>query len=175
VGACFVNTDLTIGRARILKHLKHRWAVEVMFRVLKEQFGLGDCRCRGAKSLSRWVELVLLAYAIAGLTRWGRQLLQQKTTWFEACCHWGNRLICPVEQTRIGLDTLTRLISWTLKSASSPLPQEDHRFMKDLCISQLFLQQGPQYRSRGQRRVSHHQTNQWNRDCQANKPFAKMV
>jgi len=116
-------TDLTIGRTQILKHLKCRWSVEVMFRILKEQFGLGDCRCRGAKSLNRWVELVLLAYAIAGLTRWGRQLLQQKITWLEARCHWGNRLICPAEQVHVWLATLIHLISWTLKSAFSPLPK----------------------------------------------------
>jgi len=116
-------TDLTIGRVQILNHSKHRWSVEVMFRILKEQFGLGDCRCRGTRSLSRWVELVLLAYAMAGLTRWGRQLLKQKITWFEARCHWGNRLLCPIEQVRVWLATRTHLISWTLKSALSPLPK----------------------------------------------------
>jgi hypothetical protein len=42
-----------------------------MFKMLKEHFGLGECRCRGKQSLLRWVELVLLAYVLAGLTRWG--------------------------------------------------------------------------------------------------------
>jgi len=61
--------------------------------VLKEQFGLGDCRCRGEKSLKRWVELVLLAYVLAGLTRWGRQLLRHAPTWLEVRFHWGKRLL----------------------------------------------------------------------------------
>ena len=64
-----ICTDLSLGRRQIFRHLKHRWWVEVISRTLKEGFGLGDLRCRGERSLERWVELVLLAYTLAGLTR----------------------------------------------------------------------------------------------------------
>ena len=40
-----------------------------MFQTLKEEFGLGDCHCRGERSLGWWAELLLLAYTLAGLTR----------------------------------------------------------------------------------------------------------
>jgi hypothetical protein len=64
-----ICTDLALGCQQILGHLKRRWGIEVMFKALKEHFGLGDCRCREEKSLARWVELVLLAFVLAGLTR----------------------------------------------------------------------------------------------------------
>ena len=51
-----ICTDLAIGRRQILRHLKRRWGIEVMFKMLKEHFGLGDCRCRGERSLEHWVE-----------------------------------------------------------------------------------------------------------------------
>ena len=76
-----ISTDLSLGRQQILRHLRRRWGVEVMFRTLKEGFGLRDLRCRGKRSLRRWVELVLLAYVLAGLTRWGRQLKGQRPSW----------------------------------------------------------------------------------------------
>jgi hypothetical protein len=44
---------------------------------------LGECRCRGEHSLERWVELVCLAYVLAGLTRWGKQLAKQDLSWIE--------------------------------------------------------------------------------------------
>ena len=73
-----VCSELAWNRGQILGHLKRRWGIEVMFKMLKEHFGLGECRCRGKQSLLRWVELVLWAYVLAGLTRWGKQLMGQK-------------------------------------------------------------------------------------------------
>ncbi len=64
-----ICTELSWNRSQILRHLKRRWGIETMFKTLKEHFGLGDCRCRGKRSLERWVELVLLAYVLAALTR----------------------------------------------------------------------------------------------------------
>jgi hypothetical protein len=119
-----ICTDLTVGRAQILRHLKQRWSVEVLFRILKEQFGLGDCRCRGAKSLKRWVELVLLAYVLAGLTRWGRQLLKGQPTWLEVRSHWGERLIRWDQEVGSWLAALSRLISWLFPFALSPLHKQ---------------------------------------------------
>jgi hypothetical protein len=71
-----ICTDLALGCQQILGHLKRRWGIGVMFKALKEHFGLGDCCCRGEKSLARWVELVLLAFVLAGLTRLGKRLLR---------------------------------------------------------------------------------------------------
>lgn len=119
-----IYTDLTVGRTQILKYLKQRWAVEVMFRILKEQFGLGDCRCRGAKSLNRWVELVLLAYVLAGLTRWGKQLLKQKPIWLEARFHWAEHLIRPIHLVNDWLATFSRLLQSVLQFPFSWLPNQ---------------------------------------------------
>jgi len=107
-----ICTDLAIGCQQILRHLKRRWGVEVMFKMLKEHFGLGDCRCRGKQSLERWVELVLLAYVLAGLTRWGRQLLGQKPSWGEVRQQWGWSLISRASEVKGWLATLWRLVVW---------------------------------------------------------------
>jgi hypothetical protein len=89
--------DLELSRPTILRHLKRRWGIEVMFKLLKEQFGVGDCRCRGPQSLARWVELVLLAYVLAGLTRWGKQLRGEEPRWGAVRQSWGWTLIQTVE------------------------------------------------------------------------------
>lgn len=86
-----------------------------MFKMLKGHFGLGDCRCRGKQSLKRWVELVLLAYVLAGLTRWGRQLLRQEPSWGEVRQEWGWSLISSVTEVRGWLAALRRLLSWGLQ------------------------------------------------------------
>ncbi len=88
-----ICTDLSLGRQGILRQMKRRWGVEVLFKMLKEHFGLGDCRCRGDCSLERWVELVLLAYVLAGLTRWGKQFVGQRRSWDEVRQEWGWSLI----------------------------------------------------------------------------------
>lgn len=119
-----ICTDLTVGRQQILNHLKQRWSVEVMFRVLKEQFGLGDCRCRGAQSLSRWVELVLLAYVLAGLTRWGKQLLKHKLTWLQVRFHWAQRLMRWLQQVNGWLAAFSRLLPWFFPFSPSWLPDK---------------------------------------------------
>ena len=107
-----ISTDLSLGRQQIQRHLKRRWGIEVMFKLLKEQFGLGDCRCRGPKSLARWVELVLLAYVLAGLTRWGKQLRGEQPRWGEVRQEWGWSLISPASEVRGWLATLWRLLLW---------------------------------------------------------------
>jgi len=106
-----ISTDLSLGREQILRHLKRRWGIAVLFKLLKEQFGLGDCRCRGERSLPRWVELVLLAYVLAGLTRWGKQLLGEKPSW-------GWTLIQAVTEVRDWLAVLWRLILWGIQTLS---------------------------------------------------------
>jgi hypothetical protein len=107
-----ISTDLSLFREQILRHIKRRWGIEVLFKLLKEQFGLGDCRCRGEKSLARWVELVLLAYVLAGLTRWGKQLLGEQPSWGEVRQSWGWTLIQTATEVRGWLATLGRLILW---------------------------------------------------------------
>ena len=93
-GRCtVVCSELAWNRSQILRHLKRRWGIAVMCKMLKEHFGLGECRCRGKQSLVRWVELVLWAYVLAGLTRWGKQLLGQKPSWGEVRQEWGWSLI----------------------------------------------------------------------------------
>jgi len=125
-----ICTDLELGRQQILRHLKRRWGVEVMFRMLKEHFGLGDCRCRGKRSLERWVELVLLAYVLAGLTRWGRQLMGQRPSWGEVRQEWGWSLIQTAAEVRGWLATLGRLLGEFLQlfpPSPSPSPRRNRR------------------------------------------------
>jgi len=110
-----ISTDLSLGRRQILRHLKRRWGIEVMFKMLKEHFGLGDSRCRGKRSLERWVELVLLAYVLAGLTRWGKQLLGRKPSWGEVRQEWGWSLIQTATEVRGCLAALERLILWSFQ------------------------------------------------------------
>jgi len=105
-----ISTDLSLFREQILRHIKRRWGIEVLFKLLKEQFGLGDCRCRGEKSLARWVELVLLAYVLAGLTRWGQP--GEQPSWGEVRQSWGWTLIQTATEVRGWLATLGRLILW---------------------------------------------------------------
>ncbi len=105
-----ICTDLKLGRQQILRHLKRRWGIEVMFKLLKGQFGLGDCRCRGERSLERWVEGVLLAYVLAGLTRWGKQWLKQEPSWGEVRQEWGWSLSSPAEEVGEGPAPLWRLL-----------------------------------------------------------------
>ena len=81
-----------------------------MFRTLKEEFGLGDLRCRGEPSLERWVELALLAYILVGLTRWGKQLRGERQSWGEVRKGWGWSLISISSEVRGWLATLWRLI-----------------------------------------------------------------
>ncbi len=107
-----ICTELSWNRGQILRHLKRRWGVEVIFKLLKGQFGLGECRCRGKRSLERWVELVLLAYLLAGLTRWGKQLLGEKPSWGEVRQAWGWPLISMVKEVQGWLAALARLILW---------------------------------------------------------------
>jgi hypothetical protein len=114
-----ICTDLTLGRQQILRHLKRRWGIEVMFKTLKEHFGLGECRCRGKQSLLRWVELVLLAYVLAGLTRWGKQLMGQRPSWGEVRQEWGGSLISIVLEVKGWLATLGRLLLWVFQVFSS--------------------------------------------------------
>jgi len=113
-----ISTDLSLFREQILRHLKRRWGIEVLFKLLKEQFGLGDCRCRGERSLPRWVELVLLAYVLAGLTRWGQQLSGEQPSWGEVRQSWGWTLIQAVTEVRGWLATLGRLILWGFQTLS---------------------------------------------------------
>ena len=121
-----ISTDLSLNRQQILRHLKRRWGIEVMFRMLKEHFGLGDCRCRGKQSLERWVELVLLAYVLAGLTRWGKQLLGEKPRWGEVRQSWGWSLISLAEEVRGWLATLWRLLLQGFQFLSSvPKAQQE--------------------------------------------------
>jgi hypothetical protein len=89
-----------------------------MFKALKEHFGLGDCRCREEKSLARWMELVLLAYVLAGLTRWGKQLLRERPSWGEAREEMGWSPILMATEVRGWLATLGRLILWIFRSLS---------------------------------------------------------
>jgi hypothetical protein len=105
-----ICTDCGWNRSAILRHLKRRWGIEVMFRLTKEQFGLGECRCRGEVSLERWVELVCLAYVLVGLTRWGKQLAKQDVSWIAVRQQWGGRLIQSVLEVQGWLASLGRLL-----------------------------------------------------------------
>jgi SRSO17 transposase len=113
-----ISTELSWNKGQILQHLKRRWGVEVMFKLLKEHFGLGECRCRSKQSLKRWVELVLLAYVLVGLTRWGKQLVGQKPSWGEVRQEWGGSLISMATEVKGWLATLGRLLLWGLQFLS---------------------------------------------------------
>ena len=110
-----ISTELGWGRAMILRHLKSRWGIEVMFRILKEEFGLGACRCRGETSLARWVELVLWAYVLVALTRWGRRLKSPQHRWRAVRTVWGRQLMEAVSDVRGWLATLV----WVMASLLS--------------------------------------------------------
>ncbi len=56
------------------------------------------------------LEWVLLAYVLAGLTRWGRHLLGQKPTWGEVRQEWGWSLIPMALEVQGWLTTLGRLL-----------------------------------------------------------------
>lgn len=117
-----ICTDPELSRRAILRHLKRRWGIEVMFRLTKEQFGLGECRCRGQQSLERWVELVCLAYVLVGLTRWGKQLTRQAVSWIEIRQEWGGSLMVQVSEVMGWFATLARLLLGIAHSLySSPL------------------------------------------------------
>ena len=115
-----ICTELGWGRAMILKHLKSRWDIEVMFRIVKEEFGLGACRCRGTKSLVRWVELVLLAYVLAALTRWGRTLKSPQRSWRAVRTMWGRQLMEAVSEVRGWLSTLGWVMGCLLSFLDPP-------------------------------------------------------
>jgi len=108
-----ICTDPQLSRSAILRHLKRRWGIEVMFRLTKEQFGLGECRCRGEASLERWVELVCLAYVLVGLTRWGKQLVKREASWLEVRQEWGESLITPIMEVIGWFAILARLLLWS--------------------------------------------------------------
>ena len=82
---------------------------------------MGDLRCRGGRSLERWVELVLLAYTLVGLTRWGRQSLGQEPSWGEIQQQWGWSLIPMATEVKGWLANLWRLILWAFQTLS-PIP-----------------------------------------------------
>lgn len=105
-----ICTDPGLTRPAILRHLKRRWGIEVLFRLTKEQFGLGECRCRAEASLERWVELVFLAYVLVGLTRWGKQLAQQAVSWIAVRQEWGGSLIPQISEVMGWFATLARLL-----------------------------------------------------------------
>lgn len=72
----------------------------------------------GAQSLPRWVELVLLAYVLAGLVRWGKQLLGEKPRWGEVRQAWGWSLILLAEEVEGWLAALWRLLLWSCQTLS---------------------------------------------------------
>jgi hypothetical protein len=101
--------------------MKRRWGIEVMFKMLKTHFGLGECRCRGEEGFERWVELVLLSYVLVGLTRWGKQLVGEELTWGEVQQEWGWGLISVSREVLSWLAQLWRLIfSWLALFSFSP-------------------------------------------------------
>ncbi len=115
-----ICTAPELSRQAILRHLKRRRGIEVLFRLTEEQFGLGECRCRGEVSLERWVEAVFLAYVLVGLTRWGKQLVKRESSWLEVRQEWGERLIPTILEVSGWLATLGRLLVWS-SSFFSPL------------------------------------------------------
>ena len=64
------------------------------------------------------MELALLAYVLAGLTRWGRQLEGQRPSWDEVRQHWGWSLIPCKMEVRGWLANLWRLILWVFQILS---------------------------------------------------------
>jgi hypothetical protein len=74
---CIAGTELWLDPPALRAEYRKRWAIETFFLAAKQQFGLGDYRVRGQGALERWVELVLLAYVLASLSRWGRKVRWQ--------------------------------------------------------------------------------------------------
>ena len=59
----FLVTTMSINQARqFLGLYKHRWKIEVFFRVCKQKFGLGDCQARTLKQQEAHCLGVFLAY-----------------------------------------------------------------------------------------------------------------
>ena len=61
---------------------------------------------------------MLLAYTLAGLTRWGRQLLGQEPSWGEVQQQWGWSLIPMATEVKGWLANLWRLILWVFQTLS---------------------------------------------------------
>lgn len=67
-----ISTDLDLNPAQIRRRMRKRWWCEEVTKRLKG-LGLEDCQCRGAESLERWIEWVMLLYVLAARVRWAER------------------------------------------------------------------------------------------------------
>jgi hypothetical protein len=77
-----ISTDLDLNPAQIRRRMRKRWWCEEVTKRLK-RLGLEDCQCRGAESLERWVEWVMLLYVLAARVRWEERECQLRLGWLE--------------------------------------------------------------------------------------------
>jgi len=77
-----ISTDLALNPAQIKRRMRKRWWCEEVTKRLKG-LGLEDCQCRGAESLERWVEWVMLLYVLAARVRWAERESQPWLGWRE--------------------------------------------------------------------------------------------
>lgn len=69
-----------------------------------------------------------MAYVLAGLTRWGKQLVGERPSWGEVRQGWGWSLISTAMEVRGWLATLGRLLLWIfqfLPLVSVPKAQQE--------------------------------------------------
>jgi hypothetical protein len=61
------STDLTLSAREVVESYAARFAIEVAFRELKGQFGLGHCQARRAEAVERHALLCLVAHTVSQL------------------------------------------------------------------------------------------------------------
>jgi len=59
---CILTTDLTLNKETVIKYYSKRWEIETSYFYFKNELGLADYRLHSLKSITRYLQLVYLAY-----------------------------------------------------------------------------------------------------------------
>lgn len=75
-----VSNNLKYGAKTMIEHYRNRWPIEVMFKMSKQQLGLGDYQFLRYTAVERYLHLVLIAYHLTthlSMERHGAKELSQ--------------------------------------------------------------------------------------------------
>ena len=64
-----LTNNIVCPAYQVILHYRSRWAIEVMFRNLKQHLGLGACQHRSLEAVTRHIALVLFAFVCLQLVR----------------------------------------------------------------------------------------------------------
>ena len=59
---CFVSHDLKMSAKQLLKHYTKRWPIEIFFREVKQNFGMGQYQIRALKGIKRLMLMIQFVY-----------------------------------------------------------------------------------------------------------------